>query len=100
MYLIENKKDGGWYIGYSSNLKQRIADHDSCKGAKHTRGKEGWRLIYYEAYLSKQDAVGREKFLKSGSGRGFIKSNCKTTCKSEHSRPRHDNCTHKRTADM
>jgi putative endonuclease len=31
-----------------------------------------WRLIYYEAYLEEEDAIGREKFLKSGSGRRFL----------------------------
>jgi putative endonuclease len=33
-----------------------------------------WRLIYYEAYLEEEDAIGREKFLKSGSGRRFLKN--------------------------
>ncbi len=33
-----------------------------------------WRLIYYEAYLNQEDALGREKYLKSGSGRRFLKA--------------------------
>jgi putative endonuclease len=33
-----------------------------------------WRLIYYEAYLEEQDALGREQYLKSGGGRRFLKN--------------------------
>ena len=33
-----------------------------------------WRLIYYEAYLEEADALGREKYLKSGGGRRFLKA--------------------------
>jgi putative endonuclease len=33
-----------------------------------------WRLIYYEAYLEEEDALGRERYLKSGGGRRFLKN--------------------------
>ncbi len=33
-----------------------------------------WKLIYYEAYLERDDALGRERYLKSGSGRKFLKT--------------------------
>lgn len=33
-----------------------------------------WTLIYYEAYLDQADARGREKYLKSGAGRKFLKA--------------------------
>lgn len=72
-YLLENKNDKSWYIGYTSNLKKRISDHISGNGAETTKKKTGWNLIYYEAYLSKKDAEGRERFLKSGSGRKYLK---------------------------
>ncbi|MBI2626694.1 MAG: hypothetical protein HYW77_00410 [Parcubacteria group bacterium] len=32
-----------------------------------------WKLVYTEAYLDRRDAIGREKFLKSGSGRTYLK---------------------------
>ncbi len=72
VYILENKNDFGWYIGYSSNLQRRIADHLAGRGCKTTSKKTGWILIYYEAYLSKVDAMGREMFLKSGLGRRYI----------------------------
>ena len=33
-----------------------------------------WQLIYYEAYLNQTDALGREKYLKSGAGRRFLQT--------------------------
>lgn len=74
VYLLENQKDKSWYIGYSANLKKRISDHMSGNGAQTTKRKGGWVLIYYEAYLNEKDAKGRERFLKSSSGRKYLKN--------------------------
>ena len=57
----------------NKDLKRRIIEHNSGNGAKTTRKKDGWKIIYCEGYISKADAMGREKFLKSGIGRGFVK---------------------------
>lgn len=73
VYLLENKKDQSWYIGYTSNLKRRLKEHQSGHGSQTTGIKSGWHLIYYEAYMNEKDAKGRERFLKSGSGRRFLK---------------------------
>lgn len=73
VYLLENKDDKGWYIGYTSNLKRRLKEHQSGYGSQTTGMKIGWELIYYEAYLNEKDAKGRERFLKSGSGRKYLK---------------------------
>ena len=72
-YLLENKNDKTWYIGYTSDLKNRLSHHQNGSGAETTKRKIGWVLIYYEAYLNKKDAEGRERFLKSGSGRKYLK---------------------------
>ena len=72
VYILENTKEKTLYIGYTSDLRRRVANHNSGKGGKTTKRKAGWSLIYYEAYLNKQDALGREKFLKGGSGRKYI----------------------------
>lgn len=72
-YLLENQNDKSWYIGYTSDLKKRLKEHTSGHGSQTTKKKENWLLIYYEAYLNKKDAEGRERFLKSGSGRRYIK---------------------------
>ena len=72
VYILENQNDRSWYIGFTENLKKRVSDHQNGKGGRTTKLKKDWLLIYYEAYLEKTDAIGREKFLKSGSGRRFL----------------------------
>ncbi|KKT82152.1 MAG: hypothetical protein A3E64_02150 [Candidatus Harrisonbacteria bacterium RIFCSPHIGHO2_12_FULL_48_16] len=73
VYLLENLNDKSWYIGFTENLDQRVKDHNDGRGGRTTKLKHGWNLIYCEMYLNKEDALGREKFLKSGSGRRFLK---------------------------
>lgn len=78
VYILENIVDDSWYIGFSTNVDRRLLEHNTKSGGKFTRQKSGqWRLIYLEGYLHKLDALGREKFLKSGSGRKFIKNQIK-----------------------
>ncbi|MCK5510346.1 GIY-YIG nuclease family protein [Candidatus Parcubacteria bacterium] len=72
VYLLECQDDKSWYIGYTSDLKRRISDHQNGYGCRTTSLKKNWKLIYYEAYIEKRDAIGREKFLKSGSGRKYL----------------------------
>ena len=68
VYLLHSTKDNGFYIGYSTNLKRRLSEHK--RGASFaTKSRGPWKLIYYEAYTEREDAEGREKFLKSGAGR-------------------------------
>lgn len=72
VYLLKSFKDKSWYIGYTTNLKKRIESHNK-KENKSTKNKVPWEIIYFEAYINKMDALGREKFLKSGAGRRFLK---------------------------
>ncbi|MEI6650545.1 MAG: GIY-YIG nuclease family protein [Candidatus Moraniibacteriota bacterium] len=72
VYILESAGDNTLYIGYTENLKQRYLDHLSGKGCRTTAMKKDWKLIYFEGYPDKSDALGREKFLKSGSGRKYI----------------------------
>jgi len=73
VYVLQNKDDILWYIGVTSNLKRRLQEHKNGYGSRTTKLKKNWQLIYCEGYLNKLDAIGREKFLKSGSGRRFLK---------------------------
>ena len=76
VYVIESKSSGKWYIGYSADLKKRIQRHNQS-GNVSTAKRGPWKLIYYEAYLDKKDALGREGFLKSGSGWRFLRKQMK-----------------------
>jgi len=73
VYLLENQNDKSWYIGMTTDLRRRLKEHQSGKGGRTTKLKKNWRLIYFEGYLNQKDATGREKFLKSGSGRKYLK---------------------------
>ena len=76
VYLLENQENR-WYIGYTpKEPHERLSKHN--KGlVQSTKAYRPWSLIYYEAYLNRSDATGREKFLKSGSGRRFLKKQLK-----------------------
>ncbi len=51
------------YVGYTNNIEKRLKLHNSNKGAKFTKGKK-WKLIYYEKYNSKIEAMKYEYSLK------------------------------------
>ncbi|MBC8064115.1 MAG: GIY-YIG nuclease family protein [Chlorobia bacterium] len=69
--MLQSATDQGLYIGFPSDLKRRLRQHRSGE-AFATSFRGPWELIYYEAYLNAQDALGRERFLKSGGGRRFL----------------------------
>jgi len=63
VYVLVEKLTKKTYVGYSSDLKQRIKDHQAGKGCKTTK-KGDWQLVYYETFSSKEDAIKRESKLK------------------------------------
>ena len=77
VYVLENQNDKSWYIGFTNNIERRVAEQQSGEGGRTTKLKSSWQLIYFEAYISQKDALGREKFLKSGSGRKYLKKQLK-----------------------
>ena len=72
VYLLQSRVTKKWYIGFTENVSQRLEQHNAGKNISTTVGRP-WDVIYYETYLNKLDALGREKFLKSGSGHRFLK---------------------------
>ena len=63
MYVVECC-DGSYYTGYTTNIKRRIAVHNSGKGAKYTRARLPVKLIYVEGFDSKEEAMSAEALLK------------------------------------
>mgnify|MGYP001219836188 FL=1 len=51
------------YVGYTNNLKNRLKNHNSNKGAKYTKGNK-WKIIYKKKFLSKKKAMSYEYILK------------------------------------
>ncbi len=67
------------YIGSTSDLVRRVKQHNNMENIS-TRYGIPWKLIYYEAFESKQDALNREKGLKTGSSSiGFLKWRIKSS---------------------
>ena len=72
-YVLKSKKDLKLYIGYCSDLKKRFMEHS--KGlVPSTKDRQPMELIYYEACLDKNKAIEREKSLKTGLGRSYLKN--------------------------
>ena len=77
IYLLKSEKSEWLYIGYTSDLAKRLKEHNAGKNYS-TKRYLPVRLIYYEAYFSKSDAIEREKCLKYyGSGLRNLKDRLK-----------------------
>ena len=63
MYVVECR-DGSYYTGYTTDVKRRLAVHNSGKGAKYTRARLPVKLIYVEGFASKEEAMSAEVLLK------------------------------------
>ena len=71
-YILRNSETGRYYVGYSSDLKNRLKNHQGGH-VKSTKSNLHYELEWYCAFRTKKQAVAFEKYLKSGSGIAFIK---------------------------
>lgn len=78
VYTLLSLKDGKFYSGYTTDLKNRLAEHVAGR-VKSTRLRAPFKLIHYEYFINLSDAKAREKFLKSGFGRKQLKESLKRT---------------------
>ena len=65
-YIVECA-DGSLYTGYTTDVEARIKKHNSGNGAKYTRSRLPVRLVYYEEYGTKHEAMSREYSIKQMS---------------------------------
>ena len=73
VYLLQSETFAGQrYVGVTSDLKQRIADHNAGKSL-HTSKYVPWKLVTYVAFSNVRKAEAFERYLKSGSGHAFAK---------------------------
>jgi putative endonuclease len=75
VYVLQNIY-GDFYTGCTSDLKKRYSEHMNGL-SKYTKSRGPYKLIYYEACLDKNDAFRREKYLKTGMGKRYIKNRLK-----------------------
>ncbi len=71
VYVLQNTISFDLYIGYTSDLKRRVIEHNRKNKSSFTTNQNGnWLLVYYESYKSQIDAQHRELRLKNhGSGK-------------------------------
>jgi putative endonuclease len=72
VYVLESEIDGRLYKGQTRDINKRILEHNSGK-TKSTKGYKPWKLVYFEKFETRDEAVLREKFFKTGSGRELLK---------------------------
>ncbi len=70
-YVLCSLVDGNWYIGFTSDLQKRMAEHASGKSFA-TAPRRPLELAYYEACRLESEARRREKYLKTTGGRRFL----------------------------
>lgn len=78
VYVLLSEKDSNFYTGSTSDLKSRIKQHNEGK-VPSTKNRRPLQLIYYEACLSREDAFRREKYLKTGMGKRYLRNRLKSS---------------------
>jgi len=74
VYILKSLKNNRNYIGSTNNPERRLQEHNSGE-SKYTSLTRPFKLIHSEIFNTRDEAVKRELFLKSGKGREWIKAN-------------------------
>ena len=83
VYFLQSISNKNWfYIGYTSNLENRLKEHNGGR-VKSTKFRKPFYLLYYEAYKNKTDALMREKNLKTHQQKDLLKIRIKNSLKSK-----------------
>ncbi|MDP2676065.1 MAG: GIY-YIG nuclease family protein [bacterium] len=72
-YVLRSKKDGNMYVGYTKNIKKRLEEHTRGYNFS-TKMRLLFIIIYLEACTNQEDAIQRERYLKSTAGRRFLRN--------------------------
>ena len=72
VYVLYSSNYGKIYIGYSSNMEERLKSHNELSKKGYTKNYRPWEIVYTEEFEQKKEAMRREKQLKGGQGRKWI----------------------------
>ena len=72
-YVLLSEQDGTFYTGTTNNLEKRLEEHNNGK-VYSTKFKRPYKLIYAECCLNKNDAFRRERYLKTGIGKRYLRN--------------------------
>ncbi|MBP6882130.1 MAG: GIY-YIG nuclease family protein [Candidatus Levybacteria bacterium] len=78
VYTFVSLKDNKFYVGFTTNLEQRLSEHNNGNVIA-TKNRLPLKLIHYEYFTNRGDAIARERFLKSGFGREQMRHALKRT---------------------
>lgn len=76
VYLLLSEVDGNFYTGSTTDLRRRFDEHNAGS-VNSTKNRRPLTLIYYEACMDQSDARAREKYLKSGMGKKYLRNRLK-----------------------
>ena len=76
VYVLLSERDSEFYVGYTADLKKRLNLHKSGK-VQSTKNRRPLRLVYYEAFLCREDGLHRERYLKTAYGKRYLKRRLK-----------------------
>lgn len=75
-YVLLSQKERRFYTGYTADLRRRLKEHQHGR-VRWTTFRQPVCLVYYEACQSQEDALRRERFLKSGKGKRYLRNRLK-----------------------
>lgn len=76
VYVLRSQKSGRFYTGFTVDLRKRLKEHLK-NFSTHTNKRGPYTLIYYEASKNQSDAMAREKYLKTGMGKRYLRNRMK-----------------------
>lgn len=72
VYFLKSLKNNDLYIGSTDSIERRLAQHNGGR-VKSTKFYRPWELLDYESYPTRNEAVRRERFLKTGQQKEILK---------------------------
>ena len=72
VYVLQSAKDKSYYIGYTSNIEERLWEHNEGRTG-YTKLKRPWNLVHQEVFSTRKEAMQREKYLKSLKNVAYLK---------------------------
>ncbi len=71
VYILRSDTYGTRYVGSAEHVEKRVEEHNQGR-CRYTSGRRPWKLVHYETYQTRSEAMKREHFLKSGQGRKIL----------------------------
>ena len=71
MYILKSEVDGSFYTGQCQNIQERVLRHNNGY-TQSTKAKRPWKMVYYESYNTRSEAIIREIQIKNMKSRKYI----------------------------